>query len=112
MKLLLLLISLLAGMHAFAQEASTPIPPISEYQSDSVQFNQDRNTIELIGHVYFKTDNLTVYEADRIIWFRDKNEIIANGVRGFAFDGAINTADKDKLSTLRYKLGEPECDFY
>lgn len=106
MKKLLIAIMLVLGFNAFAQEKSELTIKQPEFKCNSVKHNQDKNTVELIGDVSFKTEIIEFENATKVFWNKETNEIIVTGLDEFTIDGKIQFSEKKKKNTLRYKIGE------
>lgn len=108
MKILIFVFSLLLSLNSFAQEndlgQSNQDQP--KYKSDKIIFNQDKNTLELIGKVDFKTDIIELTKADRIVFNRTTKEIVVTGLKDFVFDGEIVISGKAEKQILKYTIGE------
>lgn len=107
MKNLIILFVLLFSINSFAQvDKQTEEIENPEFTSNEIKFDTDKNTVELIGNVSFKTDLLELENADKILYNRTTNEIIVSGLKDFTIDGAIQVADNPNKNILRYKIGQ------
>lgn len=86
-----------------AQELTKQKP---EFSVNSAIFYPDKNTVELIGNVCFKTEILEFKNAKKVLWNRETNEIIVSGLAEFTIDGKIQFSKKREKKILRYKIGE------
>src|SRR5690606_8807851 len=100
--------SLLLSLNSFAQETDLveSVQNKPQYKSDKMIFNQEKNSLELIGNVDFKTDIIELIEADKIVFNRTTNEIVVTGLKNFVFDGEIVITGKAEKQLLKYKIGE------
>ncbi len=108
MKKLIFVFSLFLSLNSFAQETKVVEAEQNEpeFKSDRMIFNQDKNSLELIGKVDFKTAIIELIEADKIVFNRTTNEIVVTGLKDFVFDGEIVITGKAEKQILRYIIGE------
>ena len=61
---------------------------------------------ERIHYGTFKTKNLELKKADKIVYDQKKKQITVTGLQEFSFSGAIQVKDKGKKRIFKYTLGE------
>jgi len=106
MKKLLISIILTLSFNSFAQEKVELSNEKPTFECNSLKHNPDKNTIELIGNVCFKTNIIEFENADKIVWNRETNEIVVTGLKEFTIDGKIQFSKNREKKILRYKIGE------
>lgn len=108
MKKLIFVFCLFLSLSSYAQENGEvkAFQTEPEFTSDRVIFNEDKNSLELIGKVDFKTDIIELIEADKIVFNRTTNEIVVTGLKNFIFDGEIVITGKAEKQILKYTIGE------
>ncbi|GEM_PF-3563571 len=85
--LLLLLIFIVPAYSAALPGGSSPV----EIDSQSAQFNQNKNSATFIGDVVFKRDRLTV-KSDRLVIYRNKKGELIKAVA----TGSVRIKNSDK----------------
>src|SRR5690606_2469511 len=106
MKKLIFVFSLLLSLNSYAQGEVKANQNEPEFTSDRMIFHEDKNLLELIGKVDFKTDIIELIEADKIAFNRTTNEIVVTGLKNFVFDGEIVITGKAEKQILKYTIGE------
>ena len=91
---------------AYAQETKSQNGENPEFKSKSFSINEDTKVMELLDNVSFKYKDITIDNADKIVYNTETDEIIVSGEYTYSFKGEVIIRSGEEIHELRYKLGD------
>ncbi|QSS97836.1 hypothetical protein [Psychroflexus sp. ALD_RP9] len=107
MKNIILMLFLLINFVSLAQneiEETTLVEP--NFSSESVTINDSSDIMIFKGKVSFKSDLMNLTRAEKIVYNKKTNRLVAYGVNEFTFDGKVQISRNNKNKILKYTIGE------
>ncbi len=97
---------LIVSTSAFLK-AQSQLERLSYTSSSTFEFDKVNDRIIMTGDLTLSTGLLQFLNAEKIIYDKAKNEIVATSFKSFTFNGSIQIASNAECpKVLRYKLGE------
>lgn len=90
----------------YAQESKSQNRQDPEFKSKSFSINEDTKVMELLDDASFKNKDITIENADKIVYNTETDEIVVSGSYTYSFKGEVIIRSGEEIHELRYKLGD------